>query len=262
MYQHHRESIKNLIEYFKGENGIIAIILGGSVAKGLARKDSDIDAQIIVTQEKYKKLCAEGRQGECIFGHCTYPEGYFDIKYYTKDFLKAAADHGSEPARNAFLCATCLFSIDPEIPDLIKEIPVFQKKEKNDKMLSFYSALHLNMDYFWKMSEHEVFLRHKSAVDIVFFGLRLLLQENEILFPCHKSLFQTVAAMQNKPEKILEKAENLLTSPTTENKEKFVTSLLDFLDYQPPKDLSEILTRYIADHELWWYQTRPLIAEW
>ena len=101
-------------------------------------------------------------------------------------------------------------------------------------MLSFYSALHLNMEYFWNMSKNDLFLRTKAVSDIVFFGLRMLLQENEILFPCHKSLFLTVNAMEQKPAGILEKANRLLASPTDENKNDFVSTLLEFLEYQPP----------------------------
>lgn len=262
MYEHHKQSIQNLIDYFKSDKEVVAVILGGSVAKGLAREDSDIDAAVIVTQKKYNLLSAENRQAECIFGHCTYPGGYFDIKYYQKEFLVAAADHGSEPARNAFRCSSCLFSRDAEIPELVEKIPVFQKQEKAEKMLSFYSALHLNMEYFWNMSKNDLFLRTKAVSDIVFFGLRMLLQENEILFPCHKSLFLTVNAMEQKPAGILEKANRLLASPTDENKNDFVSTLLEFLEYQPPKDLAVILSQYIKDNELWWYQTRPVIAEW
>ena len=81
MYPHHQESIEKLLEYFRPDPDVTAIILGGSVAKGLERSDSDIDAIVVVTPEKLQQLQAEGRRTECIFGYCTYPEGYFDIKY-------------------------------------------------------------------------------------------------------------------------------------------------------------------------------------
>lgn len=45
----------------------------------------------------------------------------------TKQFLKDAAEKGSEPARNAFVKAQVLFTKDSEIPDIVAKIPVFQE---------------------------------------------------------------------------------------------------------------------------------------
>lgn len=105
MYQHHLDSIEKMKEYFRPTEGIIALVLGGSVAKGNERPDSDLDALVILTPEAYAKKLAEGRTAECVFGHCTYEGGYFDVKYMTKDYIQAAAQHGSEPTRNSFVGA-------------------------------------------------------------------------------------------------------------------------------------------------------------
>lgn len=55
MLEHHRKAIENLIEYFKPNKEVYAVVLGGSVAKGLARPDSDIDALIIVSNEEHAR---------------------------------------------------------------------------------------------------------------------------------------------------------------------------------------------------------------
>ena len=94
MFAHHIESAQRMKDYFAGKEGVIAVIWGGSVVKGNERPDSDIDAIIVVTPEKLQQLQAEGRRTECIFGYCTYPEGYFDIKYCDREFLEAAAQRG------------------------------------------------------------------------------------------------------------------------------------------------------------------------
>ena len=46
MYQHHLDSIEKMKEYFFGREGVIALVLGGSVAKGNERPDSDIDGMV------------------------------------------------------------------------------------------------------------------------------------------------------------------------------------------------------------------------
>lgn len=262
MYKHHEESIQNLLSYFQKDTGVIAIILGGSIAKGCERVDSDVDAMVVVTAEKYAEQAAKNALAETISGYCTYEGGYFDIKYYQKEFLKAVTQKGSEPARNAFLSCKCLYTKDPEIPELLSAIPVFQTQEKDEKMLSFYSALALNIYYFWPISRDDIYLKIRAASDIVLFSYRLLLEENEVLFPCGKSLLHAVSQLSTKPEHIVEKSNRFLHNLDEDSKDDFVNSILGFLQYQPPKDFSKIVTRYTQDNELWWYQARPLIAEW
>ena len=53
MYQHHIDSIERLKEYYRAWEGVIAIVLDGSVVKGNARPDSDIDAIVVVTEKKF-----------------------------------------------------------------------------------------------------------------------------------------------------------------------------------------------------------------
>ena len=49
MYEHHKRAIENLKKYYEGDPEILGVVLGGSVAKGLERPDSDIDGMVIVT---------------------------------------------------------------------------------------------------------------------------------------------------------------------------------------------------------------------
>jgi predicted nucleotidyltransferase len=262
MYQHHKESIQNLIHYFEENEGVIAVILGGSVAKGLARYDSDIDALVVVTDAAYKDLEKENRLSECISGKCTYEGGYFDIKYCTKDYLKAVAQGGSEPSRNAYLGAKCLYTKDESLLTLLESIPVYQKSEKLEKQLSFYSTVMLNDHYFWGAAKEDIYLKTRTASDIVLFGLRLILAENEVLFPCQKSLLKTVEALEKKPEQIVKKAEIFLKTLEDEKKDDFIQSVLNFCTFERPKDYTTVLSTYVNDNELWWYKDRPVLAEW
>lgn len=266
MYQHHKDSLEKAIDYFKNisdkKESIIAIIFGGSVAKGCERSDSDLDFEIILTDECHAALEQAHTTAETIDGYCTYEGGYFDVKYYTKGFLTDVAQKGSEPARNAFLKAKVLYTKDPEIPGLIDQITKFQTELIPDKMISFYGAFCLNTGYFWDMSYHDPFLRTKTVGEIVLYGLRMLLEEREVFFPCPKSLMKTVERLENCPEGVLEAAEAFLKDPNDETKEIFVNLLMGALQFQPPKDFSVPYTRYIEDNELWWRNPRPLVPEW
>lgn len=265
MHQHHKDSLKAAIEFFKTESrakdGLIAVFFGGSVAKGCERPDSDLDFMVIVTDAVYQTLEAKGCTVETVFGYCTYPNGYFDIKYYTRDFLFAVSDHGSEPARNAWIKAQCVYTTEPELAALVEQISRFPEELFEEKMLSFYGYFTLNEGYFWHMGVHNKFLRIRAATDVIFYGLRMILQENRILFPCAKGLYAAIEATPNKPKDILLLADRLLDTLSDEDMNAFVFAVKDFLTWKLPP-WHEAGTRYTNDNELWWNAPRPLVAEW
>lgn len=263
MYQHHKEAIEILVREYRGKPGVEAIFLGGSVARDQARPDSDVDAIILLSDEEYRRRAQGGTLAECVFGLCPYEGGYFDIKYCSLDYLKAAAQRGSEPARHAFEGIRCLYTADPRYAQLALEIPVFQRKEKDEKLLSFYSAYTLARGYFWDMAQKDgsLFSKVRTASDLVFYGMRLILEEHEVLFPCQRRLPQAVEALPGGKE-LANSAEAFLRDMTEESKAAFEQAVANHSRYQPPEDYSLVDTRYVADHELWWYEPRPLVEEW
>ena len=176
MYKHHEESLKNLVDYFKIKDDVTAIVFGGSVAKGMERPDSDLDAMVILTPQGYEEKKAENRLCEIIDGRCTYEGGYFDIKYMTKEYLKQAAQRANEPTRNSFICARVVYSTDPEIEEIVAGIPVFQEKEQAEKMKTFYSCMKLSYDYSWHVCKPDGYMRLKAAGDIIYSCYRMILQ--------------------------------------------------------------------------------------
>lgn len=261
MYQHHKESLEILVDYFKKKEEVIAVVFGGSVAKGIERPDSDLDAMVIVTVEEYQRRESNGTLSETIRGMCTYEEGYFDIKYMTKEYIKEAAKKGSEPTRNSFLCAKVLYSKDPEIESIVSRIPVFQKEEKMDKQLSFYSSLMLNYYYFWKECKPEGYMKIHVMSEIIYTIYRMILQENEILFPSNRRLEEMVEQVENKPKDIVLLGNSFAKSGEDDDCEAFVFAFLEWFTHKE-EDWKKILTRYQEDYETWWIKPRPLVKEW
>ena len=109
-YKHHAESIEIMKDYFRKEEGVIALIHGGSVAKGNERPDSDLDGMVIVDEDTYAKRVAAGTTAGNVSGLCTYPEGYFDVKYMTKQYLLEAAES------NVVSITQLLFSSEKSTP--------------------------------------------------------------------------------------------------------------------------------------------------
>ncbi len=262
-YPHHREAVKELISIFREKEGVIALVFGGSVAKHMEREDSDIDAMVIVTEEFYERKRKVNCIAECIsMGDCAYPGGYFDVKYMTKDYIRDAAEKGSEPTRNSFIGSHVLFSADEEVTELVSRIPVFQKQEFEEKMLSFFSNLQLNYNYFWKACRPEGYMKLKVASEIVYSLYRMVLQENEILFPCNRRLEQFVKLAPDQPEHLVEYCEEFCRTLEDDPLDKALEAWKAWTHYQYPTDSAVCQSRYCDDFEQWWRVPRPLVSEW
>ena len=263
-YPHHRDTLQLYLDRAKTDPEILCIALGGSVARGSARPDSDVDLLVCVSDARCKALEAENRLCETIVEERFYKGGYYDIKYFAKDYLAACARKGSEPARNAWAGARVVYCADAEIPDLVARIPVFQKAEKEEKMLSFAALFEVSHVYFWNCcvsGQDAPYLKIKTAADLALSGLRLFLQEREALFPCQRKLLSAVRA-QPGGAPLAGAAEAFLRRLDDESERALYAAVWQSVTWTPPEDYNKLLARDVEDNELWWYRDRPNLIEW
>lgn len=261
MYKHHEESIEIMKKHLMEKEETIALVFGGSVAKGTERPDSDLDAMVIITDDAYAKRVEEGKTTECIFGMSTYEGGYFDVKYMSKAYIQAAAQKGSEPTRNSFIGSKLLFSKDPEIEGIVKAIPVFQESEMEDKLLSFYANFALNYHYFWNDCKPEAYMKIRTGSEIILSVYRILLQENKKLFQCNRRLEEDVEKLGGSCAETVRLGKIFSEQLTDQALNAFVEQFEKTSSYVPPEQ-ALVGSRYLADFEQWWLYPRPLIAEW
>lgn len=77
---------------------ILAIIIGGSLTKGLGQENSDIDGLMVFTDEAFARYQAQGKHFFITKEYCDYQGVYMDAKGANLEFLSEVADYGSEPA--------------------------------------------------------------------------------------------------------------------------------------------------------------------
>ena len=121
MRPHHERAIQKLAEYISTQEEYLALIIGGSIAKGLEREDSDIDVVLVVTDEAFKERWAQNNLIFFSLDFCDYPGGYIDGKIVNLDYIKAAAERGNEVTRAAFNGAFVAFSRIPGLEEIIQE---------------------------------------------------------------------------------------------------------------------------------------------
>ncbi|MFW9822311.1 MAG: nucleotidyltransferase domain-containing protein [Candidatus Thorarchaeota archaeon] len=259
MRPHHRKAIENLVENIKNDERFLALIIGGSVAKGMEREDSDIDVLLVATDEEFEKRKKTNMYFYYETKFCDYPGGYIDGKVVNLDFLKIIAERGSEPARDAFRDAWIAYSKIPELQSLLKEIPVFQKEEKLEKIRKFYAQFETAN---WMIKEavrrNDDYLLTRSITDLILFGGRLILEHNEILYPFHKLFMQTLEHAQDKPENLLVLSDNLLNNRTVEDADAFFESIKSFRKWE----IREFWAiRFLLDTEWAWIDGKPYVGD-
>ncbi len=261
---HHQLAIDRTIERFSADPHVRAVVLAGSISRGMQKENSDVDVIILLDDEGYEQRRRSNVLSDCVFDLCDYKGGYVDMKFLPRDFLVAAAERGSEPTRHSFLGARTVFTRDGEIDSLLQRIAVYPEHERDDKIRSFYAGLQLCSGFFWgeARKRNEAYLRVRTMADIVLFGCRLVLAHNRVLFPCQKWMLDALDKASEKPENFRGLAETFLALSTEESMKAFAGAVKGFRDWGVGKDWRPILSRYVEDHEQWWWRHRPNIAEW
>jgi len=259
MRPHHKKAIDNLVESIKKDERFVALIIGGSVAKGMEREDSDIDVTLIATDEEFEKIKKRNMYLYYETKFCDYPGGYIDGKVVNLEFLQNTAKRGSEPARDAFRDAWIAYSKIPELKNLLNKIPVFQKEEKLEKIRKFYAQFETaNWIIKEAVKRDDEYLLTRGITDLILFGGRLILEHNEILYPFHKLFMQTLEKTQDKPENLMLLIHNLLEYRNIENAQSLFESIKNFRKWE----LGEFWAiRFLLDTEWAWIDGKPYVGD-
>ena len=258
---HHLCVIERLKETFQDDPRYLALLVGGSLVKGWGAENSDVDVMFIATDEEYARCVASGQRWYYNTEMCDYPGGYVDGKFFDLQFLRDVAQKGSEPARAAFTNVFAAFSHIPELDDLLKQIPVYQEAEREEKMLAFYSQVQM-LNWFVGEAEQKqsTYLMAHTTSEMVFYASRLVLAYNLILYPYHKWLMRAVENAPEKPENFLELCEQLLTQGSAANAQALWECITNFREWNISYERG--LVRFMQDTEWNWLDNQAPLQDW
>ena len=258
---HHRRAIDRLVNEYRDDTRFDALIIGGSVAKGFARPDSDVDFLIIATDDEFNRRRAKSDLFINRRDLCDYDGGYVDGKIINYSYLERLAVHGNEPSRAAFSGAFAAYSHLPNVDALLKNIPVYPEHDRDRRIKAFYSMAFIQH---WLI--HESF-RHdnrytitRAASQLALFGGRLILAHNRTLFPYHKWLMRTLELVEDKPAELLSQIDALLENPNAENADALFENIKGFRDWGV-SDI-EAYTWFMTDVEWAWMSGTTPMEDW
>jgi hypothetical protein len=262
MERHHEQSIENLVAEFEKDPSILALILGGSLAHGFAKPDSDIDVSIVVDSAEYQRRKRENRLHYNNRALCAYEQGYIDGKYVDSDFLQLVAQRGSDPARYAYQGNRVLFSRLDGLEDLLARIvqyPVQQKRERTDRFVA--QLLAWRWYYSQAIRQQNDYLVFLSIQKLILFSARLILVNNELLFPYHKWLLRVLEAAPRQPEGMLADIRTLTTDHCENKVQAYCHKILTFLAVDPAAADSVWPSQFMKDTELRWVTEESAIDD-
>ncbi|HET9929764.1 MAG TPA: nucleotidyltransferase domain-containing protein [Polyangiaceae bacterium] len=257
---HQAETVRRTQEHFAREQGVTALLLGGSLAHGFATPASDVDVMIVVSDDEHSDRLSTARS--CFFSKelCTYESGYVDGKYISEGFIRKVNERGSEPARFAFKDAVVLFSKSETLPPLLEEVSRYPVAEKAERIRRFRAQFEA---WFWYSGEalkkDDWPLFRTSIAKLSLFAGRAILARNELLYPYHKWFLRVLATATDKPHGFDERLVALAHSPTRADVEEFASMTRDFMGWEfehvtwPPQ--------FMLDSELNWLRQEPPVDD-
>jgi hypothetical protein len=260
MHEHHRHAIEKAKARLLTEPDVLAVLVGGSIAKGVERADSDVDLIVVTTDDGWHARREAGAVGFLWRDVVDYDGGYVEGRYLSRSFVLAAAERGSEPTRHSFTGVFPVHCADPEVEAVLPRIPRYPEHDHQRRIDAFYAQLQLNRWFFWQEAKRreDPYLRSRAASDIVLFGARLILAHNRMLFPNQKRLMETLEAAPDKPEGVVALARRFLDEPADETMEAFCRPVADF----KPWTTRDPLSRFLEDVEMSWFHAAAPVAEW
>jgi len=260
MYLHHQRTIQRLIGRYQPDPTVLALIIIGSVARGEARAESDVDCYLLMEDAAYQAHRAANQLSFNADDLCDYPHGQAGGRVIDLAYLQDVAMRGPEPARFAFVQAIPAFTRLPNMADLLAPIAQYPEHERIEKMISFASQLPVHLSYL-ELGEYSrnPYLLAQTAVEIVLFGGRLILAHNRMLYPHRKWFLREFERAPAKPDGIIEIAKQLLIHPTIARATTFCERILQFQPWPQPAEGT--LARFQTDRELPWREHAVPLAD-
>ncbi len=258
---HHQRAIDRLADSYREDPRFRGLIIGGSVAKGYAREDSDVDFFIIATDEAFEK---RRRERDLFINRrdlCDYDGGFVDGKIINLAFLRDVAEKGNEPSRAAFEGAFVAYSHVPELDTLLKRIPVYPDAGHDKRVKAFYCMAFMQHWLFHEAERHGTrYTLTRAASQLVLFAGRLILAHNRRLFPYHKWLLRALESVPDKPADLVACIHALLDEPGGDRATALFERVQDFQDWGV-SDL-EAYTWFMTDVEWSWMSGKTCIEDW
>jgi hypothetical protein len=239
MFEQHSKTIENLKEHFEQDEENLTLIVIGSVARGDAMPDSDVDFYLVVSDSAFTDLSARDATDIDASEYCAAPCPGAGGSALTIAAMREIREPGNEIARWAFQQARFIFCREPEINRLVEEILKYPEAGRIRRMESYYSQIFYHFSFFeFAYYSQTKYLIYETATKMILSAGRLILADNRMLYPNRKRFFSELQRAPDQPSGMCEAMLAFLDQPTIEAGQKIIGLLQSHKAYpQPPEGM-------------------------
>ncbi|RAV05619.1 nucleotidyltransferase domain-containing protein [Paenibacillus sp. YN15] len=254
MFLSHQENIRQYTAEASRNSGVLAVIIGGSIAHGYATEKSDIDVMLVVPEEEFERRL---EAGEIQFLDKAF---HVDGKYISLEFIRKVIASGNEATRYSFEGAFVTFSRVEGLEELLAQAQAYPLEQKQDKINRFYGQFKA---WHWyckdALKKGNPYLLDYAVSNLVLFGGRLILAYNEKLFPYQKWFLRVLDSCGEKPDQLMEKLDALMEKKGLAEVEAFHSAVDEFSQWNTTGRRWPNL--FLYDSEWKWLYGEPPVAD-
>lgn len=235
------------------QRGAVGVIVVGSVARGTARDDSDVDVYDVLSEEACTALWFEGRASYVDEEITDYPGGYVDVKVVSADLLRRAAIDADDPFRASLLGARVALDTEGALTGLVAAI-VDPPKERFDALVeTMLAQASLHGRYFLRqgLDRGDAPLTSHAAVHAAYALGRAVLARHHVLFRGQKYLTEQLVASGE--DAVATAVGALCAHPSMEAFNAAVEAAAVVVP-----DANTALGRFVLDNEGSWFTGTPV----
>lgn len=204
-----KELIKKLLDEYSADELVWAVVQVGSTVKGYDDEHSDVDLEVVVTEEKYAALVANSQK-------IIHTEEY-DLIFTTIDKLGQIKDSDKDEDHWNYQNSIVLFDRTQTLQEILNEITRYDEASRIDRLRRYYCAYWENTLSSWSCIEHgnNWGARIYAALAVQEL-IRLLFNFNHLWAPRLQWAFREIHLLQAKPKNLQKHLENILKQPETD----------------------------------------------
>lgn len=203
-----KELINKLLSEYGTDEQVLGIIQVGSTVKGYDDKHSDVDLEMVVTEDKFTELARNSQK-------IVHTEKY-DLIFTTITKLRQIKDSDKDEDHWNYQKSILLLDKTRILQNVLNEITTYNEASRVDQLKRYYSAYWGNTLSSWSCLEHgnQWGARIYAALAVQEL-IRLLFNFNHHWSPRLQWAFKEIQALQKKPKKLEMQLESILKQPET-----------------------------------------------
>lgn len=203
-----KELVNKLLNEYGDDARVLGVIQVGSTAKGYDDRHSDIDLEIVVTEDRYAELAKN-------FQKIVHAEKH-DLIFTTINRLRQIKDSDKDEDHWNYQNSIVLLDKAGVLQNTLKEIIAYDEASRVDRLKRCYAAYWSNTLSSWSCLEHGNLWGARIYTALAVQDLiRLLFNFNHLWSPKLQWAFKEIQSLPKKPKRLEIQLESILKQPET-----------------------------------------------